>query len=159
LTEALTQARDDFINWDADRVPGPNPHELDIIGQAYHSAAPDVATQSLVLTIGNDAGIHPLTTYRSLNYDVEKHAPITIDTLFKPGTAPLGVLNPIVQRAVDAHGGDESSLNAVGIPAYRSFALTDDAVIFFFDQDGLLPHTSGPLTVTVPRTDIAPLLA
>jgi hypothetical protein len=32
-------------------------------------------------------------------------------------------------------------------------------VIFFFDQDGLLPHEDGPLEVSVPRTELAPLLA
>jgi hypothetical protein len=45
------------------------------------------------------------------------------------------------------------------LQAYQNFASTDDAVIFFFNQDGLLPHTEGSLEVTVPRTDIAALLA
>ena len=33
-----------------------------------------------------------------------KHAPITIDTLFKPDTKPLEVLNPIVQRELHKRG-------------------------------------------------------
>jgi hypothetical protein len=54
--------------------------------------------------MGSDTGIHPVTTYRALNYDLGKHAPITFDTLFKPGTQPLEVLNPIIQRQLDKHG-------------------------------------------------------
>jgi hypothetical protein len=42
---------------------------------------------------------------------------------------------------------------------YQNFAITDDAVIFFFNQDGLLSHVDGPLTVKVPRTELAALLA
>jgi hypothetical protein len=30
--------------------------------------------------------------------------------------------------------------------------------LFFFDQDGLLPHEEGPLQVTVPRSELAPIL-
>jgi hypothetical protein len=45
------------------------------------------------------------------------------------------------------------------VNAYQNFAIADDAVIFFFNQDGLLPHEDGPLEVDVPRTDIASLLA
>ena len=30
---------------------------------------------------------------------------------------------------------------------------------FFFNQDGLLSHVDGPLTVKVPRTELAALLA
>jgi hypothetical protein len=38
-------------------------------------------------------------------------------------------------------------------------AITDNAIVFFFDQDGLLPHEDGPLQVTVPRSDLASMLA
>jgi hypothetical protein len=51
------------------------------------------------------------------------------------------------------------SLNDLGAKAYQSFAITDDVVIFFFNQDGLLPHENGPLEVDVARAELAPLLA
>lgn len=160
LTDALTQERDDFINWVAHNpLRGRSfPYELDIIGKAYHSGSPTTGTQSMVLDIGSDTGVHPVSTYRALNYDVAKHAPITFDTLFKPGTQPLGVLNQIVQRELDKHGeAGPLSLNDLGTKAYHNFAITDDVVTFFFDQDGLLPHEDGPLQVDVPRIDIASL--
>jgi hypothetical protein len=160
LTDFLTQRRDDFIDWVADMPSTPLPGELDIIGDAYRSSIPPSGTQSVVLSIGNQAGVHPVTTYKSFNYDLSHQAPITFETLFKPGTQPLDVLNPIVQRAIDKHGGPGAlTLNDLGAKAYQNFAITDDAVIFFFDQDGLLPHERGPLTVEVPRTELAALLA
>lgn len=114
----------------------------------------------MVLDIGSDTGVHPVTTYKALNYDLSKNAPITFDTLFKPGAEPLEVLNPIVQRELDKRSATGLlSLNDLGVTAYQKFAITDDTVIFFSNQDGLLPHENGPLEVEVPRTELATLLA
>jgi hypothetical protein len=160
LTDALTQERDDFVDWVARAVPRSYPYELDISGKEYRSGTPAAGTQSLVLNVGSDTGVHPVATYRALNYDLEKHAPITFDTLFEPGTQPLDALNPIVQREVDKHGGPGTlSLTDLGVDAYQNFAITDDAVIFFFNQDGLLPHQDGPLEVSVPRTELVSMMA
>jgi hypothetical protein len=160
LTDSLTQRRDGFVNWVAQRPSRSFPYEMDIVGNAYHSGTPASGTQSLVFDIGTDTGVHPVTTYQAFNYDLGKHAPISFDTLFKPGTNPLQILNPIVQRQLDKHGARVGlPMNDLGVDVYRNFAITDDAVIFFFNQDGLLPHEAGPLQVDVPRTDIASLLA
>jgi hypothetical protein len=65
-----------------------------------------------------------------------------------------------VQREVDKHGGPGAlSLTDLGVDAYQNFAITDDAVIFFFNQDGLLPHQDGPLEVSVPRTELVSMMA
>ena len=42
---------------------------------------------------------------------------------------------------------------------YQNFALTDDAVIFFFGQGELLAESAGPVEASVPRATLAPLLA
>ena len=44
-----------------------------------------------------------------------------------------------------------------GAHSYQHFAITDDAVIFFFDHDFL--HEEGPREVSVPRTELISLLA
>ena len=58
----------------------------------------------------NVGGAHPQTYYQSFNWDVAKRAPITFDTLFKPGTKPLDVIYPAVEQdlqkqqgVIDAH--------------------------------------------------------
>lgn len=162
VTDFLTQRRNDFIDWTGQNPlrERPIPYQLNIIGKEYRSGAPFSGTQSLVFEIGDDTGVHPVTTFKAFNYDLAKHAAITFDTLFKPGTDPVAVLKPIVQREVDKHGATGSlTLDELGVDAYQNFAITDDAVIFFFNQDGLLPHEEGPLKVTVPRAELAPLLA
>jgi hypothetical protein len=159
LRDYLTQRRDGFVEWVAGLPPSPY-FALHIIGRSYQSSTPASGTRSLVLTVGTDGGVHPVTTYKAFNYDVTKQAPITFDTLFKPGTQPLAVLNPIVQRTWENRGGTGPlSFDDVGSRTYENFALTDEAVIFFLNQDGLLPHEAGDLKVTVPRAEIESLLA
>jgi len=173
LTDYLTHERDQEVDYAAQFPPAPDriswsdaPGRYDFAatGTAYRSGTPASGTQSLVFRIANDTGAanegRPATSYTAFNYDLGKGAPITFDTLFKPGTQPLEVLNPIVQRQLDKHGGAGAlSLNDLGVKAYQNFAITDDAVTFFFNQDGLLPHEDGPLQVEVPRTALASLLA
>lgn len=160
LADLVTMRRDGFIDWVGDMPPNSIPCALHMIGEAFHSGTPASGTQSVVFTIGTDGGVHPVTTYKALNYDLSKHVPITFETLFQPGTQPLEVLNPIVQRELDKRGATASlSLDDLGANAYQNFAITDDAVIFYFNQDGMLAHESGPLEVEVPRTEIATLLA
>ena len=42
---------------------------------------------------------------------------------------------------------------------YQNFAITDDALIFFFGQGQWLGEDTGPQQVSVPRTELASLLA
>jgi len=41
---------------------------------------------------------------------------------------------------------------------YQSFAITNDAVIFFFDRDELVPAYGTTAQVSVPRSAIADML-
>jgi hypothetical protein len=160
VTDFLKQHRDEFIDWVAKFGPGGGrgrPYEYVVTAKTYRSGTTDSGTQSLVLEIDNDTGLanegHPNTTFQAFNFDIGKHAPITFDTLFKPGTKPLEVLNPIVQRELDAPSAD---LNAM---TYQAFAMTDDAVIFFFGQNQVVQDNNGLHKVTVPRTELASVLA
>jgi len=156
----LTQDRADFVDWIAneDGAGRNRPYMHDVTAKTYRSSG----TQSLVLKINDDTGLshedHPGTSYRAFNYDLTKHAPITFDTLFKPGSKPLDVLNPIVQREF----GDRASTpvrDDLDATTYRNFAITDDAVIFFFGEDAVVPDNNGPSQLSVPRSALATLLA
>jgi hypothetical protein len=156
VTTYIAQRRDDFVDWlKKYPVPGGIHSALNIGGRSYQSAG----TQSLVLTIGTEGGVHPVTTFTSFNYDVGKRAPITLETLFKPDAQPLSVLTPIVQRELDKRQASDVSADDAGIEAYQNFAITDESVIFFINQDGAFPHYLGSLEVPVPRGELAPLLA
>lgn len=101
-------------------------YELKITGMPYHSAG----TQSIVFGAQNDSGAanegRPTTSYTAFNYDLQAAAP------------------------------DLPAPDDFGVHGYRNFALTDDEVVVFIDQDFL--H-AGPRSVSVPRTTLAALLA
>lgn len=160
VTDFLKQHRDEFLDWvatfGASNQRG-RPYEYAVTAMTFRSGTPESGTHSLVLKISNDTGLahegHPNTTFQAFNFDVGKHAPITFDTLFRPGTDPLAVLTPIVRRALNAPTAE------LAATTYENFAITDEAVIFFFGQDQVVQDNSGPKQVTVPRAELAALLA
>lgn len=160
VSDFLTDRRDGFFDYVAKYPNHEYPYELYLLGTAYRSGAPDSGTQSLVFDVGDETGVHPVTTYHSLNYDLSRRAPITFDTVFRPGTDPLAVLNLIVLREMEKRDPAGRPPQMGFLPSdYASYAITDDAITFFFNQDGLLPHVDGPFQVSVPRTELASILA
>ena len=108
------------------------------------------------------AGFTRQTWYKAFNYDLGKRAPISYDTLFKPDSKPLDIIFPVVQRELQKQTGlSDPILPGDGLdPAnYQNFALTDDALIFFFGQGELLAEAAGAAEASVPRATVAPMLA
>jgi hypothetical protein len=162
LTTYLTQRREDFRGYASDWSPQDRPYELDARAIAYHSGTPTSGTMSLVFEEYSDSGgAHPSTGFQSFTYDRGKGAPITLDTLFTPGTQPVKVLDPIVRRELLKRWGDTDAPmpdNMLGAKVYQHFALTDEAVIFFIGQGQWLSQVDGPQEVSVPRTELSSVL-
>lgn len=162
LAGYLIQTRDGFIN--VSEMPGARdqPYVLDAKGTTYTYGTP-ARTESMVFEVyQNVGGAHPQTWYQAFNYDLVKRAPITFETLFKPDTKPLDVIFPIVQRELQKQSGTEQEIpqgNGLDPENYQNFALTDDAVIFFFAQGELLAEAAGAIQASVPRAALAGLLA
>jgi hypothetical protein len=94
--------------------------------------------------------------------DLDAQAPITLDTLFRPGIKPLDVVYPAVRRELEKRWHSDELASMLGLvddATFDDFALTDDAVIFFIGQGQLLGHPEGPVAVSVPRTELASSLA
>lgn len=163
LIKYLTQRRADFIGFAKETPPRNHPYELDAKAEEFRSGTPTAGTASLVFQEYSDSGgAHPVTGYQAFNYDLGKGAPITFDTLFKPDTNPVEVLDPIVQREMDRHWqgyGGPAQENTLGAKVYQDFALTDDTVIFFIGQGMWLPEAGGPQQISVPRSELASVLA
>lgn len=159
----LTQSRDGFVNVAKDPDAYNLPYELDADGVGYRSGPPAGGTQSVVFTMWqNVGGAHPQTFYQAFNWNVTKQTPITFDTLFKPGTKPLDVIYPEINRDLQREQGTTDPVSpGVGLdPAkYKNFAITDDDVIFFFGQGELFAESAGPVQASVPRDALAPMLA
>jgi len=163
LTAYLKQTRDGFINVSGTPGAWNLPYVLDGRGTAYRSGPEDAGTRSVVFEFyENVGGAHPQTWYRAFNWDVAAEAPITFDTLFKPDTKPLDVIFPIVQSDLSRQLGVDAMISpADGLDPtkYGQFTITDDSVIFFFGQGEIMAGAGGAMQATVPRSEIAPLLA
>jgi hypothetical protein len=163
LAAYLTQTRDGFVN--VSQMPGSwnQPYQLDAKGTGYTSGPPTGGTQSVVFEVyQNVGGAHPQTFYQAFNWDNVKHAPITFNTLFKPGTKPLDVIFPEVNRYLQKEQGMIDPIPpTAGLDPdnYQNFALTDDSVIFFFGQGEIFAQAGGAVQATVPREVLAPMLA
>jgi Protein of unknown function (DUF3298) len=159
----VKQTRDGFLN--VAKMPDFRgmPYELDTTSAQYTSAVPPRGSQSVVFTTyQNVGGAHPQTFYKAFTWDQAYRKPITFENLFRTGTDPLPVIFPVVQADLAMQSGmpdpvlPESGLDPAN---YQNFAITDDAVIFFFGQGELLPESAGATQVSVPRAVVAPLLA
>jgi hypothetical protein len=162
ITTFLTQTRDGFINVAEDPDALNLPYELYAQGAGYRTDRPTGGTRSVVFTVWqNVGGPYPQTFYEAFNWDVGKQAPITFDTLFKPGTKPVDLIYPEVNRYLRQQGLVDPVPQGAGMDPsnYQNFAITDDAIIFFFSQGQLLPESAGPVQASVPRAVLTPILA
>lgn len=164
VVDYLTAVMRDFdaVAGPANVFAEPTPRSaLQATTTTYASGAPRHGTQTVVVEVHrNIAGARPSTWFKTFSYDTAARVPITIGTLFRPGTAPLRVIAPIVARDMDAQAGRPVAIDpsvALSPATYQNFALTDDAVVFFFDEHQL-HQGHGATEVSVPRTALAGLL-
>ena len=162
VVDYVKQTHDGFVN--VAQAPGAHamPYELDTTAKES-SSAPPRATRSLVLTTFQDVGgAHPQTFFQSFSWDEAARRPITIDSLFRPGTAPFPVLLPLVQAELQRQSGQPVSIApGMGLDPqkYRNFTIQDDSLTFYFGQGELLPESAGAVEVTVPRAPLDAMLA
>jgi hypothetical protein len=161
VTDVLTRQRDQFVSAVEEPPVRDVAKALDIKPMTYRSGSASSGTESLVLEeYVNIGGAHPETYYDALTYDLGRQAPVTFESLFKPGSDPVAVLDPIVEAALKNQlPGAPVDPNPTGAEMYRNFALTDDAVIFFIGQGMWTIEAAGPQQVSVPRSELASILA
>jgi Protein of unknown function (DUF3298) len=161
LTDYITQNRDGFVNVAEGSGARDHPYQMDATSEEHSSGQPPHNTRSVVLKFFQDlGGTRPSTWFKAFNYNLGTKQPITFDMLFAPGTAPLESIFPIVQRELE----HENALGAAIPPSsgldsshYQNFAITDDALIFYFSPGELLPSFAGATQAQVPRSSIPPL--
>jgi hypothetical protein len=158
----LTKVNNDYMSARGPLGTLKSPTALKVTGTRYNSGPQPTGTQSVVTEIyQNLGGAHPLSWYKSFNYNLANQQPITFDALFRPESQPLQALLPLVQKTLaDRYGAAVSIPLDTGLqPAnYQSFAITDKAIVFFFDQNALQPAMEAT-QVSVPRSAIASLIS
>jgi hypothetical protein len=156
IVDYLMQNKDGFVNV---AQPGSRnlPYEMDATSETFSSAQ----TQSVVLKIFQDVGgAHPTTWYKAFTYDLGQRRPVTFESMFPAGTKPLDAIFPIVRSELERQTGLIGVISpgdGMDPSHYQNFAITDDAVIFFFGQGELLPSDAGATSASVPRTSLPPL--
>jgi hypothetical protein len=159
----IKQTRDGFLN--VAKAPGPHdmPYELDTTATEYTSTVPPRTSQSVVVkTYQSVGGARPLTFYKSFTWDQTARKPITADTLFRDGAQPWPLIYPVLITELTRQLGQPAAIPpSVGLDPskYDTFALTNDSIVFFFDQGEILPESAGALEVSVPRAPIEGMLA
>jgi hypothetical protein len=163
VTKFVAQTRDDFLNVAKSSAPRTAPYALDIAAATYNSFVPPRGQLSVVLRVEQNVGAgKSQTSFKSFVWDQAYRRLVTYETLWQPDTDPLAVVFPAVQDGLEKQTGRPVAIaQAAGLdPAnYQNFAITNDGVIFFFSQGGLLPEAAGATQVLVPRSVIGPLLA
>ncbi|MCX2933943.1 RsiV family protein [Mycobacterium sp. CVI_P3] len=161
VVDYLIQNRDGFTNVAQTPAFRSAPYEMDVTAQSFSSGPPTAGTQSVVLKLFQDVGgAHPTTWYKAFTYDVAQRKPVTFDTLFAPGVNAVDAIFPVVQRDLERQTGLTgviASSDGLDPSHYQNFAITDDAVIFFFGQGVLLPSDAGATSASVPRAALPPL--
>ena len=161
VLDYLAQNRDGFTNVAQTPTSRNVPYEMDVTTQSFSSGSATGGTQSVVLKLFQDVGgAHPTTWYKAFTYDVAHRKPVTFDTLFAPDAKALNAIFPVVQRELERQTGLTGVIatsDGLDPSHYQNFAVTDDAVIFFFGQGELLPSDAGATSVSVPRTALPPL--
>lgn len=163
VVDYVKQTRDGFLN--VAKMPDSRdlPYELETTAKEFNSDVPPRGTQSVVFeTYQGVGGAHPTTFYKTFNWDQGLRKPITIDNLFREGTAPFPIILPIVQSELEKSSGQPVSIAPeIGLaPAtYQNFAITNDSLIFFFSQGELVAGAYGALEITVPRASVDSMIA
>jgi hypothetical protein len=155
LADYLIPLRTDFIEFAGGPPPHDWPYTLTVDSTTYASGDVTRGTRSLVLTVGQDANPHPVTWYKSFNFDLGRGRPITLESLLGPGVRPVDAVYPAVRRELEKRWQPEvldAMLGEVDDDTFANFVLTDDAVIFYFGQGRLLGHPDGPLEVSVSKS-------
>lgn len=162
VVDYLIQNRDGFINVAQTPDSRNLPYEMDITAQSFSSGSPSTGTQSVVLKLFQDVGgAHPVTWYKAFTYDLGQRRQVTFDTLFPADSNPIPTIYPIVSRELERQTGITGAIadggGGLDPSLYQDFAITNDALIFFFGQGALLLSDAGAVSASVPRSALPPL--
>jgi len=171
VADYITQQRDQVIN--AAKAPGAQylPYVMAINYSFFRSGQPTRTTrdygqpwhgtESLVLNTYKNTNDSGLTTYKSFTFDYANNRPVTFDNLFAPGTKPMDSLYPAMAEELQRQfreRGFKLAPNVGRDPShYQNFAITDDAVIFFFGACELLEQEAGYFFAPIARNKLPPL--
>jgi len=134
------------------------------IGYDEYRFSEEIVT--LVFTVGDyTGGAHPNSYYRTFTYDLAQGRQLSLYDLFIEGADPLSVISPIVQQDLQTRIGEMTDPEWIALGTgdnpenYANFAITPDALIFFFSPYQVAAYAAGPQQSSIPLSQISAILA
>lgn len=100
--------------------------------------------------------------YQTLVYDATNQLPLTLDDVFVEGYLPT--LAALVREKLTVQLAEMSDPTFIDFGTsddpnnFRSFALTNDELIFFFDEYQVAPGAAGPQELHIPLSEVTALI-
>lgn len=107
-------------------------------------------------------GANGTAFYKTLTYDVTNQLPLTLNDIFVEGY--LSELSALVKDKLTTQLGDMTDPTFIDFGAgedpanFRNFALTNDEMIFFFDEYQVAAGAAGPQELHIPLSELAGLI-
>ncbi len=106
-------------------------------------------------------GAHPNSGFNTFTFDVTADKQILLEDLFVKGDIPWDTISTFVQDDLTTHLGDLSDAQMIELGTgtnpdnYKSWALTPDSLIFFFDPYQVAAYVAGPQQSAIPLSTFA----
>lgn len=109
-----------------------------------------------------DGAAHPFHYSLTLNYDLAQGRELALDDLFTQDAGYLNVMSSyciaeLSKRDIGFFGGFERGAEPTP-DNYRNWNIAADGLIITFDEYQVAPYAAGPQTVTVPYSELKPLI-
>ncbi|MCC6300502.1 MAG: DUF3298 domain-containing protein [Anaerolineales bacterium] len=109
-----------------------------------------------------DGAAHPYHYSMTLNYDLEQGRKLSLGDLFAEDTDYLKVISryciaELSQRDIGFFGGFELGAEPTS-ENYRNWSITNEGLLITFDEYQVAPYAAGAQTVTVPYSELRPLI-
>lgn len=121
---------------------------------------------SIIYTISEyTGGAHPNSYYRTFTFNLAENTVITLEDLFVEGANPLEAIAPLVVADLTEQMGEFAdaawieSGTGENMENYRNFALTEDALIFYFPPYQVAAYAAGAFEVQIPLSELSDILA
>lgn len=160
IDDFLTTVQENFktaaAEVDTDLAPGPltqiitfteYPYSDDLVGIRF------IVSEYL-------GGANPNAFVRTFTFDVEDEEPVTLDDLFRPGTNYLERLSTLAEADLREQFGDAVFVDGLA-PTEENFAnfnLTDNALLFTFNEYQAAPGAAGTPEVEIPLFRLSDIL-
>lgn len=162
-----TQMRTDYSQWFAQQPYTFSGSGNWFVGVSYEEYwfSPEVVT--LAFTVADyTGGAHPNSYFRTMTFNLTEQTTLALDDVLADGALPeisALVQADLIAQMTELMGGEPDTEwietgTGENPDNFANFALSEDALIFYFSPYQVAAYAMGPFTVSLNLADIQPLL-